>query len=120
MAIILIKRVYEPAEETDGYRVLVDRLWPRGLRKEMLPAHVWIKGIAPSPLLRIWFNHDPAKWNVFRKSYMAELSKSDAVADLMNCCKEHPAITLLYAAKDKHYNHAVVLQQFLYGLLQNT
>jgi uncharacterized protein YeaO (DUF488 family) len=119
MAIILVKRVYEPVEQKDGFRVLVDRLWPRGLSKEALQAAVWMKEIAPSAVLRKWFNHEPAKWTAFSKAYNSELKKSETVAELLEYCKKHANITLLYAAKDERHNQALVLQRFLKSLLKN-
>lgn len=110
------KRIYEPAEETDGCRILVDRLWPRGIKKENAGLNVWAKEIAPSSELRRWFSHDPAKFDAFKKSYREELDTSSASQEFRNRCKEelreHP-VTLLYAAKDEHCNHAVVLKEWL-------
>lgn len=110
------KRIYEPAEETDGCRILVDRLWPRGIKKENAGLNVWAKEIAPSSELRRWFAHDPAKFDAFKKSYREELDTSSASQEFRNWCKEelreHP-VTLLYAAKDEHCNHAVVLKEWL-------
>ena len=118
MTTILIKRVDEARKRSDGFRILVDRLWPRGIRKDFLPADVWIKGIAPSPMLRLWFQQDPEKWETFRKSYLIELQCCDAVKELLEYCRFHDTITLVYAAKFKAYNHAVVLKQFLHELLE--
>jgi uncharacterized protein YeaO (DUF488 family) len=110
---IEIKRVYEEPDPADGLRMLVDRLWPRGLTKEKARIDIWLKDIAPSTELRKWFGHDPAKWTEFQARYRQELkSKSDLLADL----KEKAAkgrVTLLYGAKDEVHNEAVVLQALL-------
>jgi uncharacterized protein YeaO (DUF488 family) len=118
MTTILLKRVYEAEEKADGFRVLVDRLWPRGLKKETVHADVWLKEIAPSYSLRQWFHHEPEKWAAFRKAYKAELKKSEAVTELIRYCKKYKMITLLYSAKDEQHNQALVLQQFVKELLQ--
>jgi uncharacterized protein YeaO (DUF488 family) len=118
MSTILLKRVYEAKEKSDGFRVLVDRLWPRGLKKETAQADVWLKEIAPSSSLRQWFHHEPEKWAAFSKAYRAELKKSEAVSELIRYSKKHKTITLLYSAKDEQHNQALVLQQFIEELLQ--
>ena len=118
MTSIFVKRIYEQPEKKDGFRILVDRLWPRGLKKETIHADVWIKEAAPSPSLRKWFNHEPEKWAAFKKLYIAELKKSAGVSGLIEYCKKNKTVTLLYAAKDKEHNHALVLQQFLSRLLK--
>ena len=108
-----IKRVYEPASKTDGTRILVDRLWPRGLSKEKAKIDVWKKEIAPSNTLRKWFGHDVTKWEEFRKKYTAELKENkEAVASLLGELQNKNA-TLLFGAKDREHNNAVVLQEFL-------
>ncbi|MCU7695073.1 DUF488 domain-containing protein [Haoranjiania flava] len=107
---IQIKRVYEQAENNDGYRVLVDRLWPRGMKKSEVSADEWLKDIAPSASLRQWFNHDPAKWKEFKKRYKAELKNNEATKRLKQIIKEQPVVTLVYAAKDTIHNQAAVLQ----------
>ncbi len=105
------KRVYDPPDEADGYRVLVDRLWPRGLTKEKAAVHLWLKDIAPSTELRKWFSHDPDKWPEFKKRYLAELQKNhEAVHQLKDELKKGP-VTLLYAAKDEDHNEVVVLME---------
>ena len=109
---IRIKRVYDPPDEADGTRVLVDRLWPRGLRKENATLTLWLKEIAPSPELRKWFGHDPARWTEFSRRYRAELERNDeAVARLADLSKRGP-LTLLYAAHDTVHNHAPVLAAY--------
>ena len=110
-----IKRVYEPASADDGRRILVDRLWPRGLTKEKAGVDLWLKEIAPSAELRKWFGHDPAKWDEFRRRYHAELdSNGEALQALKEAIGKGPA-TLLYGARDEQHNHAVALQDLLRG-----
>lgn len=112
---ISVKRVYEPAEPSDGIRYLVERLWPRGIRKENLKMESWLKDVAPSNELRKWFHHDPSKWDEFQSRYFAELeSKPDAWHLLMEAAK-HGKVTLLYSARDQQHNNAVALQEFLEG-----
>jgi uncharacterized protein YeaO (DUF488 family) len=111
---IAIKRIYEPYATTDGYRILVDRLWPRGIKKQNAPIDLWLKDIAPSAALRKWFNHEPEKWQAFVKKYHAELKDSNAVlTELRAIFRKHKKITLLYSAKDELHNQAIALQQFL-------
>lgn len=111
---IVIKRVYEPVAEADGKRILVDRLWPRGLGKAEAKIDIWLKDVAPSTELRKWFGHDPAKWEEFQKKYRAELQGSPALAKLAALAKEEK-VTLLFAAKDTEHCHAVVLQDILHS-----
>jgi uncharacterized protein YeaO (DUF488 family) len=111
---IQLKRVYEPPSRADGYRVLVDRLWPRGIAKEALKLDAWAKDLAPSTGLRRWFAHDPAKWGEFRKRYRAELSRAGAgkiVRELLTSARRAKTVTLLYGAKDREHNEAVVLRE---------
>jgi uncharacterized protein YeaO (DUF488 family) len=110
---IAIKRVYEPAGAGDGFRVLVDRLWPRGLSKEKARADLWLKDIAPSGALRKWFAHDPAKWDGFRKRYQAELEGKGDMLDMLLRKAASGRLTLLYGAKDTERNQAVVLKEYL-------
>lgn len=110
---IKTKRVYEAKYSDDGFRVLVDRLWPRGVSKEKAGVDLWLKEVAPSNELRKWFNHDPAKWSEFQKRYRAELKDDAALEELKELAKKHKALTLLYAAKDEQYNQAVVLAGIL-------
>ena len=110
---VQIKRIYEPPETSDGFRVLVDRIWPRGMKKETAAIDVWMKEVAPSTDLRKWFNHEPEKWAAFSKAYKGELKKSTMITELMQYIKKHKTITLLYSAKDEQHNQAVVLQQFI-------
>ncbi|MCC6615349.1 MAG: DUF488 domain-containing protein [Anaerolineae bacterium] len=110
---IRLKRVYETAAEEDGYRVLVDRLWPRGLSKERAKVDLWLKEIAPSTALRKWFDHDPAKWDEFKTRYKRELDQqSEAVNQLANLVKQR-RVTLVYGAKNTEINQAVALKQYL-------
>jgi uncharacterized protein YeaO (DUF488 family) len=113
MAILQLKRVYEPIDKTDGYRVLVDRLWPRGISKEDLHIDLWLKEIAPSDHLRKWFGHDPAKFEEFAHKYRDELQVNPALFKLRDIVSQNATVTLLYAAHDTEHNQAVVLQQLL-------
>ena len=111
---IKLKRIYEPYDEKDGYRVLVDRLWPRGISKEKARLDVWLKDIAPSTELRKWFDHDPNKWSEFKKKYRAELKKNkEPVLALKKAKEKHPTLTMLYGAKDETHNEAIVLAEWL-------
>jgi len=110
---IRIKRIYEPAEQKDGFRVLMDRLWPRGLSKEKARIDLWLRDVAPSSVLRIWFGHDPARWAEFRARYHAELRKnSTALAPLVERAQKG-TLTLLYSARDERFNQAVALKLYL-------
>lgn len=104
-----IKRIYEPREDEDGRRILVDRLWPRGLSKTDAAVDMWLKEIAPSPELRRWFDHDPAKWKEFQRRYRDELKDKPSVVEELRGQIRSPNTTLLYAAKDVEHNHAKVL-----------
>ncbi|MCO5287562.1 MAG: DUF488 family protein [Chitinophagaceae bacterium] len=109
-----IKRVYEEPDASDGFRILIDRLWPRGLSKEVAKVDLWLRDIAPSTDLRKWFNHDPAKWEQFQKLYKAEiLENKEAFSILKQKIKEGKMTTLVYAAKDEAHNDAVVLRHLL-------
>jgi len=110
---IRIKRIYEPYDSKDGFRILVDRLWPRGVKREDARIDLWLKEIAPSTTLRTWFGHDPAKWKEFRQRYRKELKENDAVDQLVDLLREKDPITLLYGAKDEQHNQAVVLADFI-------
>ena len=112
--LIRIKRVYEPTSKDDCYRILIDRLWPRGLSKEKAGLNTWIKQIAPSDGLRQWFGHDPEKWEEFRKKYGKELrEKQQLLNDIKRLEKENGTITLVYSAKGTEHNNAVALKQML-------
>lgn len=111
-----VKRVYEPQSDGDGFRILVDRLWPRGLRKDEAGVDLWLKDIAPSKELRRWFGHDPEKWQEFRRRYRDELEQNGAaVADLRQRVEGRPA-TLLFAARDAEHNNVVALRDFVEGM----
>jgi uncharacterized protein YeaO (DUF488 family) len=112
---VRLKRAYEPPEKTDGTRILVDRLWPRGVSKEEAKLDEWIKEIAPSSELRTWFGHDPRRWDEFRKRYRSELAEhSETLKDLRRRAREGP-ITLVYSARDEIHNDAVVLRNVILG-----
>jgi uncharacterized protein YeaO (DUF488 family) len=117
---IYIKRVYEPFSDKDGLRILVDRLWPRGLKKDTAHVDKWIKEVAPSTTLRKWFNHEPSKWQVFQSRYEEELKENAAVSDLLELTKVKKPVTLLFAAHDEEHNQAVVLRHFLERKSNNT
>jgi uncharacterized protein YeaO (DUF488 family) len=110
---IQIKRVYEAAAKTDGNRFLVERLWPRGMKKETLHMTGWLKEVAPSDTLRRWFNHDPAKWEEFQRRYRVELGgKPEAWQPLLDAA-ESDDVTLLFSAHDLEHNNAVALKAYL-------
>lgn len=110
---IRIKRVYEPAAPHDGFRVLVDRVWPRGMTKEQVQADLWYKDMAPSTGLRKWFGHDPAKWEAFKRRYFLELdAQPEAVARLLDQAAKG-RLMLLFAARDAEHNQAVALREYL-------
>lgn len=108
-----IKRAYEPPAPGDGERYLVDRLWPRGVKKESLALTGWLKEIAPSDSLRRWFGHDPARWEEFRTKYRAELESNQAALQPLRDALARGPVTLVYSAKNETQNQAVVLQEFL-------
>jgi uncharacterized protein YeaO (DUF488 family) len=111
---ILLKRIYEPYSKQDGYRILIDRLWPRGISKEKAHLDFWLKDIAPSTELREWFNHEEKKWEEFKKKYMKELKKNEeATSQLKEILKKHKKVTILFGAKDEEHNQAVVIEEFL-------
>lgn len=112
---IRLKRAYDPAAPEDGKRVLVDRLWPRGVSKEKAALDEWAKALAPSTELRKWFGHDPDRWTEFAERYALELqTQQAAVSELRELAKEH-TVTLIYAARDQEHNEAVVLRNVLLG-----
>jgi uncharacterized protein YeaO (DUF488 family) len=113
--VINLKRAYEEPSREDGFRVLVERLWPRGVRKEALALDLWLKDIAPSPELRRWFGHDPARWEEFCRRYWRELTdRSDTVQLLRDKLREGK-VTLVYGSRDEQHNAAVALKKFLEG-----
>ena len=109
---VTLKRAYEPPAKGDGKRILVDRLWPRGVAKAKANIDLWLKDVAPSTELRQWFGHDPKKWPEFKKRYRAELKTNPALTELKELSRQGP-ITLVYAAKDRLHNEACVLKQIL-------
>ncbi|MEM3856471.1 MAG: DUF488 domain-containing protein [Saccharolobus sp.] len=112
---IKVKRVYEPIDKDDGIRVLVDRLWPRGISKDKID--IWLKDIAPSEDLRKWFNHDASKWEEFKRKYFEELDKNPKIEILLQLIRKGNNVTLVYASKSP-YNNAVALKEYLDKLLK--
>ena len=108
-----IKRVYEKPAKEDGFRILADRLWPRGLTKEKASVDLWLKDIAPSTELRKWFGHDPEKWNEFKKKYVAELKKNKETVSILKEKIKEGTVTILYGARDQVHNEALVILDFL-------
>ena len=110
---VKIKRVYELAEQDDGMRILVDRLWPRGLTKKKASVDLWLKDIAPSTELRKWFAHDPDKWKSFRGRYETEIRHNNDLVKVLKDKAKGGTVTLVYGARDQKHNEALVLKQFL-------
>ncbi len=110
---IRVKRIYEKPEKADGFRILVDRLWPRGLTKEKAQVEEWMKDIAPSDELRKWFSHDPKKWETFKTRYYKELENKKGLLDLLLQRSKGRPITLLYSAKDEKLNNGLALKDYL-------
>lgn len=110
---IMLKRVYEKPCAADGLRVLVDRLWPRGLSKHDASADLWLKDAAPSSTLRRWFDHDPRRWEKFRRKYRAELAQRPEVFQMFDDLRRRTPITLLFGARDEAHSHAIVLREAL-------
>ena len=108
---VKIKRVYKNPEDEDGIRILVDRLWPRGLTKEKASIDIWLKDIAPSTELRKWFYHDPEKWNEFKKRYLAELDENKKSVAMLKEQLTNGDVTLIFGAKDEEHNEALVLKE---------
>ena len=112
MPVIKVKRIYEAADPKDGVRILVDRVWPRGMTKEAARIDVWLRDVAPSTPLRKWFGHDPALWNEFRKRYFAELDQNiGLVEEILGNAEK--SVTLLFGAKEQEHNNAVALKEYL-------
>ena len=112
-----IKRIYEKPSDADGFRILVDRLWPRGMSKKDAKVDLWLKEIAPGDDLRKWFSHDPEKWDEFRRRYFKELDALTGKEGLLGVIAEHARkgiVTLLFAAKDEDHNNAVALMEYLH------
>ena len=113
---IKIKRAYQKPEEEDGFRILVDRLWPRGISKEKAKLDLWLKDVAPSTELRKWFGHDVRKWPEFQDKYREELKNNKTILSMIKKLeKENDTITIVYGAKDQEHNNAVVLKDKLQG-----
>ncbi|GCF92296.1 hypothetical protein NRIC_01870 [Enterococcus florum] len=113
---VKIKRIYEQYEDSDGYRILVDRIWPRGIAKQDARINLWLKNIAPSSELRKWFAHDAKKYDAFRLAYLQELSSGtakEALEELKKTIQLEPTVTLLYGAKDTKYNQAQILKELV-------
>lgn len=110
---VRLQRAYVPPQPEDGSRVLIDRLWPRGVKKEALALSDWCKDLAPSTELRKWFNHDPAKWEEFRQRYRAELAAQGPALDALRAQAQQGVLTLVYAAHDEAHNNAVVVRELL-------
>jgi uncharacterized protein YeaO (DUF488 family) len=108
-----LKRAYESPAKSDGTRLLVDRLWPRGVSKDEAKIDHWLKEIAPSTALRKWFDHDPAKWTEFRKRYWRELDQNESAVTQLKELLHGKTITLIYGAKDTEHNHAVALKEYV-------
>jgi uncharacterized protein YeaO (DUF488 family) len=113
MTNIRIKRAYEAPDRDDGTRILVDRLWPRGLTKERATVDLWLKNVAPSTELRKWFAHDPGKWEEFQSRYLEELKRNKEQVSLLKQEAAKGPVTLVYGARDQHHNEAVILQRLL-------
>ncbi|MFN3020698.1 DUF488 domain-containing protein [Chryseobacterium sp. TY3] len=114
---ILLKRVYEDASPQDGYRVLVDRLWPRGMSKEHADIDEWNKDLAPSTELRLWFHHDVSRWEAFSEKYLKELQDNNFGPDFLKRLQQQEIVTLVYAAKDEKHGHPLVLKEYLENLM---
>lgn len=110
---VVVKRIYEPIAPKDGYRILVDRLWPRGIKKENAEIDSWLKEVAPSTELRKWFHGGEGNFAEFRKKYLAELKQNPALKELKALIKEKKKVTLLYGAKNEAENHAIILATLL-------
>ncbi|MGI6217611.1 MAG: DUF488 domain-containing protein [Coriobacteriales bacterium] len=113
MGTLRIKRIYDDPEPEDGTRILVDRLWPRGISKERAHLNAWMKDVAPTSELRKWWGHDPARFDAFAARYRDELAQNEQVEKLLDLVKKSDAVTLLYAARDPEINHAKVLRDYI-------
>lgn len=113
-----VKRIYEPPSNQDGLRILVDRLWPRGLKKETCKLDNWLKEVAPSDKLRRWFGHDPARWEEFQRRYFEELDERPDIRQAVKELAREKTVTLLYAAHDPQHNNAVALKNYLQRVRQ--
>ena len=114
LVVLKLKRIYEAPQNSDGYRILVDRIWPRGVSKERAAIALWLKEVGPSTGLRKWFGHDPARWLEFQKRYRQELrGRPELTARIKQLEKEHGVVTLVFSAQDEERNQAVVIRDFL-------
>lgn len=113
MVTIKIKRAYESPEKDDGVRILIDRLWPRGITKEKARIDLWLKDLAPSTELRQWFGHDPEKWEEFKKRYFAELDKNPEAVETLRAQAKKDTVTLVFGAKDAEHSNAQALEEYL-------
>jgi uncharacterized protein YeaO (DUF488 family) len=116
---INLKRVYEPASPEDGVRILVERLWPRGIKKDALKLDTWLKDVAPSDELRRWFGHDPKKWNRFRDRYFAELDAKPVAWKFILKAARRGRVTLIYSSRDTEHNNAVALRNYLHARMRS-
>jgi uncharacterized protein YeaO (DUF488 family) len=119
MSEIAIKRAYDPPSPSDGFRVLVDRIWPRGVKREEAKIDLWLKDVAPTTDLRKWFGHDSVKWPGFEDRYRAELAGNAGFDELLAIVRQHKQVTLVFAARDTAHNNAVVLQALCKKSLKN-
>jgi len=115
---VKLKRAYEPPAADDGTRILIDRLWPRGITKKLAAIDQWMKDISPSTELRKWFGHDPARWDEFRRRYTREVHKNSDLLDQLRSLARHGPITLVYSAHDEKHNDAVELRKLILGQKQ--
>ncbi len=111
--VVEVERIYEPANEDDGYRVLVDRIWPRGLKKTEAGVDLWMKEIAPSAQLRKWFGHEPDKWDEFKKRYAEELVDKEVLVEQIASRARTGKVTLLFGSRNEHINNAIALKEYL-------
>jgi len=116
IGMIVLKRVYEPVSPDDGFRILVERLWPRGISKQIAQIDLWLKDVAPSPKLRKWYQHDVLKWVEFQQRYQAELSNNQTLSQLQSLVRENETVTFVYSARDEEHNSARVLKDYLENL----
>jgi uncharacterized protein YeaO (DUF488 family) len=112
---VVLKRAYDTPAPTDGMRILVDRLWPRGVKKEAAAIDLWAKDLAPSTELRKWFDHDPERWTEFTRRYKTELGQHTELLDELRTRAQHGPVTLIYAARDQEHNEAVIIRDTLVG-----
>lgn len=111
---ILLKRIYDPPGDEDGFRVLVERLWPRGISKEQARLDLWLRDAGASPELRVWYGHDPARWEEFRQRYFDELQgRPEVIAELTGILRDHATVTFLFGARDETHNNAAALKEYL-------